>query len=204
MTYYRLYEIDRFASDELSARVEWSYASHRSNHFISPIRTRRSESYVLFSTSSYTSMVSVILQFRPSRFIDLYVRRGTHFLNGLFILGLGFRCPDKFRSNSRTLKWLILIGDFCCCWIFIRVIKTVYLKQILVGAYRSKYRFFCAEINRSTSEEEMRVTNALWWYFFSKVIELLDTVWMILRKRNLQVTFLHVFHHATMVWPILK
>ncbi len=47
--------------------------------------------------------------------------------------------------------------------------------------------------------ETVKVTNALWWYFISKAIEFLDTVWMILRKKFNQVTFLHVFHHSTMV-----
>ena len=39
----------------------------------------------------------------------------------------------------------------------------------------------------------------MWFYYFSKIIELLDTVIFILRKKNSQVTFLHVYHHATMV-----
>uniref|UniRef100_A0A8D0HUA3 Elongation of very long chain fatty acids protein n=1 Tax=Sphenodon punctatus TaxID=8508 RepID=A0A8D0HUA3_SPHPU len=39
-----------------------------------------------------------------------------------------------------------------------------------------------------------------WWFFFSKVIELLDTVFFILRKKPEQVTFLHVYHHATMLF----
>jgi len=39
----------------------------------------------------------------------------------------------------------------------------------------------------------------LWWYFFSKAVELMDTVLMVLRKKSTQITFLHVFHHATML-----
>ena len=44
-----------------------------------------------------------------------------------------------------------------------------------------------------------QVANVLWWYFFSKAIELMDTVLMVLRKKSSQITFLHVFHHATML-----
>ena len=42
----------------------------------------------------------------------------------------------------------------------------------------------------------------MWIYYFSKLIELLDTFFFILRKKNNQVTFLHVYHHATMpfIW----
>nr|KAG5700103.1 hypothetical protein BaRGS_029853 [Batillaria attramentaria] len=37
-----------------------------------------------------------------------------------------------------------------------------------------------------------------WWFYFSKFIELLDTVFFILRKKFNQVSFLHVFHHGIM------
>uniref|UniRef100_A0A8V0YPL1 Elongation of very long chain fatty acids protein n=1 Tax=Gallus gallus TaxID=9031 RepID=A0A8V0YPL1_CHICK len=39
-----------------------------------------------------------------------------------------------------------------------------------------------------------------WLYYFSKFIELLDTIFFVLRKKNNQVTFLHVFHHSIMPW----
>ncbi len=34
-------------------------------------------------------------------------------------------------------------------------------------------------------------------YWFSKLYELLDTVFMILRHRGRQISFLHVFHHSS-------
>ncbi|KAL4711173.1 hypothetical protein ACJJTC_015282 [Scirpophaga incertulas] len=46
-----------------------------------------------------------------------------------------------------------------------------------------------------------------WWYFFAKFTELLDTVFFVLRKKNNQVTFLHVYHHVVMAlysWSYLK
>uniref|UniRef100_A0A8I5N1D9 Elongation of very long chain fatty acids protein n=1 Tax=Papio anubis TaxID=9555 RepID=A0A8I5N1D9_PAPAN len=42
------------------------------------------------------------------------------------------------------------------------------------------------------------IAAALWWYFVSKGVEYLDTVFFILRKKNNQVSFLHVYHHCTM------
>jgi len=99
-------------------------------------------------------------------------------------------------------RWFLFVYNFALVGLSIYMFE-----EIVVGAYNAKYNFWCAEINRSTSDAEMRVTNALWWYYISKAIELLDTVWMILRKRNLQVTFLHVFHHATMLaiwWVVIS
>ena len=64
------------------------------------------------------------------------------------------------------------------------------------------------------------MANVCWVFFFSKVVELLDTVssfhdvlmchghfmtrflsqvFFILRKKNSQVSFLHVYHHCTMI-----
>ncbi|KAF2901810.1 hypothetical protein ILUMI_04374 [Ignelater luminosus] len=51
------------------------------------------------------------------------------------------------------------------------------------------------------------LSNGAWWYFFSKVVELLDTVFFVLRKKQSQVTFLHVYHHSITMffsWGYLK
>lgn len=52
-----------------------------------------------------------------------------------------------------------------------------------------------------------QLSNGAWWYFFSKIVELLDTVFFVLRKKQSQVTFLHVYHHAITMffsWGYLK
>lgn len=36
-------------------------------------------------------------------------------------------------------------------------------------------------------------------YYLIKIMDLLDTIFFILRKKNNQVTFLHIYHHAIMV-----
>jgi len=43
-----------------------------------------------------------------------------------------------------------------------------------------------------------QIAKAIWWFYISKLLELLDTVIFILRKKYSQVSFLHVFHHASM------
>lgn len=42
------------------------------------------------------------------------------------------------------------------------------------------------------------MTNAVWWFYFSKCIEFCDSFFFILRKKDNQLTFLHVYHHSTM------
>lgn len=53
----------------------------------------------------------------------------------------------------------------------------------------------------------LQVAKVLWWYYFSKLIEFLDTIFFVLRKKTSQITFLHVYHHASMFniwWCVLN
>lgn len=45
---------------------------------------------------------------------------------------------------------------------------------------------------------KFQITNAIWWFYFSKCIEFCDSFFFILRKKDIQLTFLHVYHHSTM------
>lgn len=39
----------------------------------------------------------------------------------------------------------------------------------------------------------------MWLYFLLKLLDLLETIFFVLRKKQNQVTFLHVYHHVGMV-----
>lgn len=57
------------------------------------------------------------------------------------------------------------------------------------------------------NEHSQILSTAAWWYFFAKIIELIDTVFFILRKKQNQLTFLHIYHHsatALFAWCYLK
>ena len=45
----------------------------------------------------------------------------------------------------------------------------------------------------------MQLASVIWLYYFSKIIEFFDTFFFILRKKNNQITVLHIYHHSTMV-----
>ncbi|KAL4640895.1 elongation of very long chain fatty acids protein 5 isoform X1 [Arapaima gigas] len=70
--------------------------------------------------------------------------------------------------------------------------------ELVTGVVQGKYNFFCQD-TRSGGASDDRIMNVLWWYYFSKLIEFMDTFFFILRKNNHQITFLHVYHHATML-----
>ncbi|XP_060552498.1 elongation of very long chain fatty acids protein 5-like [Ruditapes philippinarum] len=50
--------------------------------------------------------------------------------------------------------------------------------------------------SRQTSEQ-LQFTYKVYW--FAKTLELLDTVFMVLRHKQRQISFLHVYHHSSML-----
>lgn len=45
-----------------------------------------------------------------------------------------------------------------------------------------------------------RISFLIWVHYNNKYVELLDTLWMILRKKNNQISFLHCYHHVLLIW----
>ncbi|XP_049750377.1 very long chain fatty acid elongase 5 isoform X1 [Loxodonta africana] len=70
--------------------------------------------------------------------------------------------------------------------------------ELVTGVWEGKYNFFC-QGTRSAGESDMKIIRVLWWYYFSKLIEFMDTFFFILRKNNHQITVLHVYHHVSML-----
>ncbi|XP_021370680.1 elongation of very long chain fatty acids protein 4-like [Mizuhopecten yessoensis] len=70
--------------------------------------------------------------------------------------------------------------------------------EFLVTSVQAGYSLRCQPVNYSNDPLALRMASVCWWYFFSKIIEFLDTTFFILRKKNEQITFLHVYHHSTM------
>ncbi len=50
------------------------------------------------------------------------------------------------------------------------------------------------------NKQGFRIAFLVWIHYNNKYMELLDTVWMILRKKNNQVSFLHCYHHVLLIW----
>ncbi|NXL02902.1 ELOV4 protein, partial [Mesembrinibis cayennensis] len=111
----------------------------------------------------------------------------------LFVVALG---PFYMRKR----KQLKLRGLLIAYNLAMMTLSSYMFYEFLVTSVLDNYSYLCQPVDYSRSELGMRMARACWWFFFSKVIELLDTVFFILRKKQEQVTFLHVYHHGTMLF----
>ncbi|CAL1542544.1 unnamed protein product [Lymnaea stagnalis] len=82
------------------------------------------------------------------------------------------------------------------------ILSAYMLHEFVMSSWTvNGFNLLCQPMDYSDDVNSVRLAGACWWFFISKLIELLDTVFFVLRKKNNQISFLHVYHHTTM--PIL-
>ncbi|XP_050520234.1 elongation of very long chain fatty acids protein AAEL008004-like [Daktulosphaira vitifoliae] len=121
----------------------------------------------------------------------------------LFILKIG---PILMKNRKPfNLKYILLLYNI------FQVIYNGYLVLlyfITPGAITYHYNHLCHPLPRHMNQFLLHELDKAFWYFFlSKLIDLSDTIFFVLRKKQSQVTFLHIYHHVNMVitcWFSLK
>lgn len=82
---------------------------------------------------------------------------------------------------------------------FFQVLLSLWLFiEGLDGAWLWKYNWVCEPVDFSNTPEALRVARGVYIYFLAKLTELLDTVFFVLRKKEKQISFLHMYHHTVM------
>ncbi|XP_056115539.1 elongation of very long chain fatty acids protein 7a [Rhinichthys klamathensis goyatoka] len=108
-----------------------------------------------------------------------------------FVTSLGPRIMENRKPFN--LKPLLVIYNFSV------VALSLYMcYEFVMSGWGTGYSFGCDLLDPSQSPQAMRMAWTCWLYYFSKFIEMLDTIFFVLRKKQNQVSFLHVFHHSIM------
>lgn len=108
-----------------------------------------------------------------------------------FVVSLGPRLMENRKPFE--LKRVLIVYNFSV------VAYSLYMcYEFVMSGWGTGYSFHCDLVDYSQSPQAMRMAWTCWLYYFSKFIEMLDTVFFVLRKKHSQVTFLHVFHHSIM------
>uniref|UniRef100_A0A8C5Q9D7 Elongation of very long chain fatty acids protein n=1 Tax=Leptobrachium leishanense TaxID=445787 RepID=A0A8C5Q9D7_9ANUR len=111
----------------------------------------------------------------------------------LVLVALGPRLMGS--REPFTLHYVLLIYNVALVGLSVYMFYEFLVTSVLAG-----YSYLCQPVDYSESELGMRMARVCWWFYFSKVIELLDTIFFIMRKKFNQISFLHVYHHATMIF----
>uniref|UniRef100_A0A182IZH8 Elongation of very long chain fatty acids protein n=1 Tax=Anopheles atroparvus TaxID=41427 RepID=A0A182IZH8_ANOAO len=104
------------------------------------------------------------------------------------------RTKEWFLSGSMTPLIMILVTYLYFCLYagprYMAKRKPFKLENVLI-AYNAVQVLLSVVL-------VYEMARAVWMYYMCKVVELLDTVFFVLRKKQNQVSFLHVYHHTLM------
>ncbi|XP_050437307.1 elongation of very long chain fatty acids protein AAEL008004-like isoform X2 [Adelges cooleyi] len=75
--------------------------------------------------------------------------------------------------------------------------------ECMMGGWWGEYSLKCQPVDYTDKPSTVRMVHACWWYYFSKFTEFMDTIFFVLRKKDRNISTLHVIHHGVMpmsVW----
>lgn len=78
------------------------------------------------------------------------------------------------------------------------ICNTWWCASVAWGLYERGQPMLGAKLDRSNTG--FNAAFMIYFHYNNKFIEYFDTIFMVLRAKNNQVTFLHVYHHALMGW----
>eukprot|EP01064_Diplonema_japonicum_P004670 TRINITY_DN13067_c0_g3_i1.p1 TRINITY_DN13067_c0_g3~~TRINITY_DN13067_c0_g3_i1.p1 ORF type:complete len:298 (+),score=30.82 TRINITY_DN13067_c0_g3_i1:46-939(+) len=82
--------------------------------------------------------------------------------------------------------------------IFVILLNTYMFVEILIQTTLLKMSWVGNPVDYSSKGTAL--ASVLWWYYISKLIDYMDTFFLVVKKNNHQLSFLHVFHHTFMFW----
>lgn len=103
----------------------------------------------------------------------------------------------RFMANRKPyrLNTAMIVYNFSMV-----ALNSFIVYEFLMSGWGTTYTWRCDLCDPSNSPQALRMVRVAWVFYFSKFIELLDTVFFVMRKKHSQVTFLHIFHHSFMPW----
>ncbi|XP_063695508.1 very long chain fatty acid elongase AAEL008004-like [Culicoides brevitarsis] len=111
-----------------------------------------------------------------------------------FVKSLG----PKLMTNRKPFE----LNNVMMIYNFVQVIANTYLGCLAYyhAFHRVHYNLACQPVKYDDSEEAQLEILYTYWYFLLKLSDLLDTIFFVLRKKDKNISFLHVYHHAGMVF----
>lgn len=107
--------------------------------------------------------------------------------------------PSLMKNREpMQLRWVMVGYNF----FMVAVSLAIFLLLGIYGWF-GHYNWKCQPVDYTDSREAILMTHLSWWYYISKFVEFIDTIFFVLRKKFTHISTLHVIHHGMMpmsVW----
>ncbi|VDM35761.1 unnamed protein product [Hydatigera taeniaeformis] len=98
------------------------------------------------------------------------------------------------RSSGFEIRNIMVFYNACMVLLSLWLVYEFSVAGWIFGSYT----LGCQPVDPSMHPQALRMARACWVFYISKLIELFDTFFFVLRRKFQLITFLHVFHHAIM------
>lgn len=104
-----------------------------------------------------------------------------------------------YMADRKPYSLVNLIRFYNTCMVVFNAIFFVILLQHI--DYGRRFLDFRYPDRADTSPFALNELSLAWWGYLSRYLDMLDTIFFVLRKKQNQISFLHVYHH--MIVPFL-
>ncbi|KAM7534778.1 hypothetical protein Aperf_G00000108653 [Anoplocephala perfoliata] len=111
----------------------------------------------------------------------------------LFVVWYGQKVMAQ-RTSGFEIRNIMVFYNACMVVLSLWLVYEFSVAGWIFGSYT----LGCQPVDPSMHPQALRMARACWVFYISKLIELADTVFFVLRRKFQLITFLHVFHHAVM------
>ena len=112
-------------------------------------------------------------------------------------------CPNYMKDKQPySFKTFIKFYN-----LFQIVANALLVFHIVDAGWYQDYFLFCVDTDYSFNPQAYKFAKIIWYAFALKLIDYIETVLFALRKKNRQVSFLHLYHHVTtalIFWWLVK
>ncbi|XP_017772349.1 PREDICTED: elongation of very long chain fatty acids protein 4-like [Nicrophorus vespilloides] len=111
---------------------------------------------------------------------------------GLYLL-LVLKCLPKYMEKRKPYDLKTVVQCY-------NIIQIISCSTMVYGVCTSGWTFSkltCWPIEYSYDYLPMRMLNCVWWTMILKISDLIETIFFVLRKKDNQVSNLHLYHHTS-------
>ncbi|XP_047354517.1 elongation of very long chain fatty acids protein 1-like [Vespa velutina] len=107
-----------------------------------------------------------------------------------------FVCGPRFMKNRKPYS----LKTFIRCYDIFQIVINYYIVHKLLSAgWFTTIPLHCIPMKYGTDPDSIKLLHSCWWGFLTKLIDLIETGIFVLRKKDQQISFLHLYHHISTV-----
>ncbi|XP_034186605.2 very long chain fatty acid elongase 1 [Osmia lignaria lignaria] len=114
------------------------------------------------------------------------------------------KCGPKFMKDRKPYNLKTFIKWYN---IFQIISNAIIVQQFISAGWFTEITVFCEPADYSNTPKNMKIVYILWFVLITKIVDLFETGVFVLRKKNRQISFLHLYHHVStplLVWSVIR